>query len=412
MEVSMTQEEIRRFTEAGSLQTPCYIFDEDELTGRMQQIKEALASCSAELCFAVKANPFLIPLLDPVVGKYEVCSPGELEICRSYGIAGDKIIFSGVVKSYDDIKTALAYPVGEITIESARHWQILKTCVPAGVKTRVLLRLTSGAQFGMEEQTIHAIIEEIQSMPDIVFAGIHFFAGTQRKGSKYEKELVMLAQFMTSLQEKYGLVDMRLEYGPGLCVAYFEGETVEEGAEEAQRLAEWIGGQHFPYPVTIELGRYLAASCGHYVTRIMDVKQAGERKYCLIDGGIHHINYYGQNMAMRTPVIHHIPAAGRKLEESDMGSEYMICGALCTFADLVARGLILHDPQIEDFLVFDRIGAYSVTEGSYLFLSRDLPRIYTYRKDTGIRKIRDRIAAWEINVAEHVREENAFCIKK
>ena len=75
----MTQEEIRRFTEAGSLQTPCYIFDEDELTGRVQQIKEALASCSAELCFAVKANPFLIPLLDPVVGKYEVCSPGDLQ---------------------------------------------------------------------------------------------------------------------------------------------------------------------------------------------------------------------------------------------------------------------------------------------------------------------------------------------
>lgn len=412
MEVIMTQEEIRRLTEAGLLQTPCYIFDEDELAGRVRQMKEALASCGAELCFAVKANPFLIPLLDPVIGKYEVCSPGELEICRRYGIAGEKIIFSGVVKSYDDIKTALAYPVGEITIESFRHWQILRRCMPAaGEKVRVLLRLTSGAQFGMEEQTIHAIIEEIQSMRDITFAGIHFFAGTQRKGSKYEKELAMLAQFMTSLQEKYGLAEMRLEYGPGLCVAYFEGETVEEGAEAVHGVAEWIEGQPFPYPVTIELGRYVAASCGHYVTQIMDVKKAGERKYCLIDGGIHHINYYGQNMAMRTPVIHHIPAAGHKLEDT-MSGEYMICGALCTFADLVARGLTLRDPQIEDFLVFDRIGAYSVTEGSYLFLSRDLPVLYTYRKDAGLKKIRDRIAAWEINVAEHVREEDAFCTKE
>ncbi len=408
----MKQEEIRRFTEAGSLQTPCYIFDEDELIGRVQQIKEALTSCSAELCFAVKANPFLIPLLDSVVGKYEVCSPGELEVCRRYGIAGEKIIFSGVVKSYDDIRKALAYPVGEITIESARHWHLLKTCVPAGVKTRVLVRLTSGAQFGMEEQEIHAVVEEMQSMPDIIFSGIHFFAGTQRKGSKYEKELAMLAQFMTSLQEEYGIADMRLEYGPGLRVAYFEGETVEEGAEEAQRLAEWIGSRQFPYPVTIELGRYIAASCGHYVTQIMDVKQAGERNYCLIDGGIHHINYYGQNMAMRTPVIHHIPAAVHESEESSMVGEYMICGALCTFADLVARGLTLHDPQIGDFLVFDRIGAYSVTEGSYLFLSRDLPVIYTYRKDAGIRKMRDRVAAWKINMAGRVGEENAFCIKK
>ena len=409
----MTQEEIRRLTGTDSLQTPCYIFDEEELAGRAQQTKEALASCGAELCFAVKANPFLIPLLDPVIGKYEVCSPGELEICRKYGVVGEKIIFSGVVKSYEDMKTALDYPVDVITIESARHWQLLKTCVvTTGKKAKVLLRLTSGAQFGMEEQTVHTVMEEIQLMPDITFAGIHFFAGTQRKGSKYEKELTMLAQFMTSLQEKYGLEDMRLEYGPGLGVAYFEGETVEEGVEEARRLAGFMGRQSFPYPVTIELGRYIAASCGHYVTRIMDVKQAGERNYCLIDGGIHHVNYYGQNMAMRTPVIQHIPAGDRGREGVLESGEYMVCGALCTFADLVARGLILRDPRIDDLLVFDRIGAYSVTEGSYLFLSRDLPTIYTYRKDTGVRRMREGIAAWKMNVAGSVEEGNAFCTKK
>lgn len=76
------------------LETPCYIFDTDELTDRVLRMQKALAGCGSELCYAIKANPFLIQTLDAVISKYEVCSPGELEICRASHIAGEKIIFS------------------------------------------------------------------------------------------------------------------------------------------------------------------------------------------------------------------------------------------------------------------------------------------------------------------------------
>lgn len=393
----MTKEMIREMIEQNGVQTPCYLFDVDELTDRVRRIQEELAVCGSGLCFAIKANPFLIPALDAVIPKYEVCSPGELEICRADGIAGEKIIFSGVVKSDADIRTALAYPVETITVESYRQWQLLKECaVEVDRKTKVLLRLSSGAQFGMERETVLQVAEELKTVPQLIFGGLHYFAGTQRKGCKYEKELPMLAELMGELQEKYGADDMILEYGPGLPTPYFEGDSFENPFEGIQNLAAYIAAQRYPFRVNIELGRYIAASCGHYVTRIVDCKTAEERNYCLVDGGIHHVVYYGQNMAMRRPIVHHIAAGEPDGEEQ----EYMICGSLCTFADLLVRGLPLRNPQIGDWLVFDQIGAYSVTEAAYLFLSRNLPAVYLYSKEKGIRSVRDSVAAWEINAGK------------
>lgn len=75
----------------------------------------------------------------------------------------------------------------------------------------------------------------------------------------------------------------------------------------------------------------------------------------------------------------------------------MICGSLCTFADILVRGLMLSEPEIGDMLVFENIGAYSVTEGSYLFLSRDLPGIYLQKKDGRIAKLREGIPSYPVN---------------
>ena len=55
----------------------------------------------------------------------------------------------------------------------------------------------------------------------------------------------------------------------------------------------------------IELGRYIASSCGCYITKIMDIKNDADKNYCIIDGGINHINYYGQIMGMKVPCIDH-----------------------------------------------------------------------------------------------------------
>lgn len=393
-------------------QTPFYLFDEAECVNRAMTIKQEVREWGGRTCFAIKANPFLIPVLLPIVDKFEVCSPGELEICRKYRVPGEKILFSGVVKSKTDIETAIDYPVNVITLESMQHWKLLKEVLrehsDAGKNThvRIMPRLSSGAQFGMEKSEICEILEECRKSESITVAGIHYFTGTQKKGRQYEKELDLALAFIQELQDAYTLKNMILEYGPGLAVPYFTGDDHEDPYVLIRNLKAYILQKSADCRIDIELGRYMAASCGRYVTEIVDIKHAQDRNYCLVDGGIHQVNYYGSNMAMRTPVIAHIRRentegsmvmGNARTEENGSGQEYMICGSLCTFADILARGVALDQPQIGDRLVFENIGAYSVTEGSYLFLSHPLPALYLQKQSGEIELLRDKIESYRMN---------------
>ena len=77
--------------------TPTYIFDIDELTERINKIKQILGENIA-LCYAMKANPFLVDAMKTLVSKYEVCSPGEFAICERENIDMKSIVLSGVNK--------------------------------------------------------------------------------------------------------------------------------------------------------------------------------------------------------------------------------------------------------------------------------------------------------------------------
>ena len=104
----------------------------------------------------------------------------------------------------------------------------------------------------------------------------------------------------------------------------------------------------------------------------MDIKSNASGNYCIIDGGINHINYYGQMMGMKVPPVEHIKNQGAK---NGNLQKFTICGSLCTTADVVMRELLLKNPEPEDLLIFKNIGAYSITEGIYLFLSHPMPAV-------------------------------------
>ena len=101
--------------------------------------------------------------------------------------------------------------------------------------------------------------------------------------------------------------------------------------------------------------------------------------YAIVDGGINHLNYYGQAMAMKRPHCTQTDNTGNIRMEGDE-EQWNLCGSLCTVSDVIVKLFPLKKPQISDMLIFERVGAYSVTEGIYLFLSRPMPRIYFWHK--------------------------------
>jgi diaminopimelate decarboxylase len=123
----------------------------------------------------------------------------------------------------------------------------------------------------------------------------------------------------------------------------------------------------------------------------MDIKCNCGTHYAVLDGGIHQINYDGQIMGMKIPELRLLPSSKGE-EQSDLQIEphldWTLCGSLCTHNDILIRKVSLPELQIGDVLAFCRAGAYSVTEGMALFLSRELPRVFLYAKKHGFKQIR------------------------
>ena len=173
-----------------------------------------------------------------------------------------------------------------------------------------------------------------------------------------------------------GIEFNEIEYGPGFSFDYFAQPDFSENYNDFDAVAGLL--EKSKYKFTIEAGRFIASSCGFYVSRIMDLKSTNDVNYCLIDGGINHLNYYGQIMGMKIPPVSLVK--NNADVKSENSSNFEICGSLCTTADVITKSLPLASPAIADFLVFKNIGAYSVTEGIYLFLSHALPCVVSYDK--------------------------------
>ena len=382
--------------------TPSYIFDLEALSQRVAQLRACLGS-RVRIVFAMKANPFLVRALLPLVDGFEVCSPGEERICRRIGVPGEKMVLSGVNKEEADVDAYVRCYGAEAlyTVESELQMERLEAAARRHHCTLgVLLRLSGGNQFGMEEAAVRKLIGQRDRFPGLVIRGLQYFSGTQKRLKRICQELDELDALIGELEgaetEEGGFPIAELEYGPGLPVSYFIGDKGPSDEELLTALAGKLQELKFGGRITLEIGRFLAAPCGSYLTSVRDLKKGSDAAYCIVDGGIHQMNYFGQMMGMKLPRMRLLAADRREAPASASGSgdgcagalltgeagpdavHWTVCGSLCTTADVLVRDLPLKELHLFDTLLFERTGAYSVTEGISLFLSRDLPRVYFY----------------------------------
>lgn len=369
--------------------TPAYYFDTDVFAERVDYVTQELPNIP--LTFSVKANPFLLNRLPGQLRHVEVCSPGELKICKAYGIPGDRIIYSGVNKGREDVAEAIDYSVDIATAESLLHVALEQEMAQgAGRMQKVILRLTSGNQFGMSEEDILHVLSNQEKYPNLTFCGIHYYSGTQKKKHQIGRDFETLEEALVLFKREAGFVPKLVEMGPGLSVDYFQPPYDETEMAALQENKEAILSFARKYPLGIEMGRYLASPCGTYATRVKDIKSNHEVNYIICDGGIHQLKYHGQTMAMQVPEM-------EVVNPSKEESTYCICGSLCTVADVLVREVALPVVSRDDVLLFHRCGAYSVTEGSALFLSREIPEVYLYSEASGMERMRRIINAAAIN---------------
>ncbi len=399
----MTDTELARLADAFG--TPFYVFDARAVRERIKRIEHFLPPY-AKLCFAVKANPFVIPNVAPFVSRLEVCSPGEMRICDACRIDPVQIVVSGVYKDADLMRELVQRDdvPARFTVESLAQLELLNSAgLEAGKRIAVLVRLSSGNQFGVDAHVLRSIVANRSSYPGLDVRGIQFFSGTQKTRPRLiKRELGKLAALVRELEQTLGWRPCEIEYGAGLPVAYFAEDAVDE-EELLGALGEGVCALEVD-EVTIELGRSLVASCGTYLTRVVDTKLTAGRRYAIVDGGMHHLVYYGQSMAMRLPPVRLVGdnnGAGAHAEADthhDATGPWTLCGALCSVNDLLVKQW--DEPALAhgSLVAFDRAGAYCMTEGISLFLSRDLPAVVVIDERGQPRAARDRTPTYVLNM--------------
>jgi len=334
----------------------------------------------------------LIAYANPCVDKFEVCSPGEYAICKKEKIQTEKIVMSGVYKSPDDIAVSFSDGFcGIYTVESPAQYRLISYMAKKNQQpVRLLFRLTSGNQFGLDQNDMISLLQECRQKEYLNIVGIHYFSGTQkRNANQYRQELQQLDSFCVRLKDACQLEIPNIEYGPGLSYNYFN--RMDDEYEELYLLKDALQPYLPRYHFTIELGRYLCASCGQYLTTVVDVKRNENINYCIVDGGIHHLNYFGQLLGVKVPRVHVL----RKVSAKSAVQRWTVCGALCTTHDILLKNFETNLLRVGDVFVFDDVGAYSITETCGLFLSRDLPKVLAIDGDTSV--LRDGLSTCQLN---------------
>lgn len=368
--------------------TPLFIYDIDSLTERVNYLKNKLSNTN--IVYAVKANTFIAEYLEDKIDRYEICSPGEFEICNSLNIDRNKMVISGVYKDLESIENMIKNysDILKYTIESKTQWELLKELTSKYNRhIHVLIRLTSGNQFGVNESEVIEIIKDKTDL--ITIDGIEYFSGTQKHSIKrINKEIDYLLEFINNVEEETGLIINEIEYGPGLPVFYFKDDLFDEDAflSEVNESLNKIKNKK----ISLEIGRSIASSCGTYITKVVDIKTNKNGNFVIIDGGINHLVYYGSTMAMKIPHYELLP---KKVGEI---KTYNIYGSLCTINDCLVKNIEEREINIGDTFVFKNTGAYSITEGIALFLSRNLPSVLI-KKDNIIKLVRESLKTSEIN---------------
>jgi diaminopimelate decarboxylase len=233
------------------------------------------------------------------------------------------------------------------------------------------------APFGVDEEQLPPLLHRIVSDPSLKFIGIHLFVGTQILDYK-----LLLTQYRKGLEvskrasEIVGVAIERLDFGGGLGIPYFAGESELDLLNLRDGLKQlMISIQHEPCfastDFTLEPGRFLAGECGVYVARINDVKVSRGKKFLILDGGMnHHLAASGnlgqvikRNFPMAILNKLHAPA-------TDIAD---VVGPLCTPLDTLARSVQLPETEVGDLVGIFQAGAYARSASPLGFLSHPTP---------------------------------------
>lgn len=370
--------------------SPLFVYDGDVIAERFLGLRRLLHP-AVEMFFSLKANPnvSICALLHGLGARAEVSSLAELITARRAGVPADDIVFPGPGKSEAELAACLDEGVHAIICESIGELALVdRMARERGAVARVALRVNPGftvkgsrltmggrpRQFGVDEAELLAGHDLVSRFPHVHLAGIHVYLGTRILTEEVVAEnTARIFDLAERLADALGFPLELVDIGGGLGVAYFDNERDldrERLADLLNPVVEEFTARRPGTRIAMELGRYLVAEAGTYVTRVRYVKESMGELFAVVDGGTHHHmaavgvgSYVKRNFPVRL--------LNRLDEEAD--GECTVAGPLCTPNDTLVQRVALPRPRPGDLIGISRSGAYGPTASPVLFLGHGYP---------------------------------------
>ncbi|HET8726566.1 MAG TPA: diaminopimelate decarboxylase [Alphaproteobacteria bacterium] len=358
---------------AAAAGTPVYCYSTAALTANYRAFEQALDGIGVGIAYALKANSnqAVIRTLGRLGAGADVVSEGELRRALAAGVPPDRIVFSGVGKTADEMAAAIRAGIHQINVESLVELERLSGVAAAlgrtipvalrvnpDVDARTHAKITTGRKgnkFGIDIDEAPSAFRRAAELPGIEPVGVALHIGSQLTDlAPYRNAYRRVSELVRALRAD-GMALARIDLGGGMGIRYRDERPLDLAAfaDMVREIVAPLG-----CAMMIEPGRSLVGNAGALVTRVVYVKEDGDRRFLIVDAAM--------NDLIRPALYdawHDILPVREPPADAETGP-YDVVGPVCETGDTFTRDRLLPPLADGDLVAFADAGAYGAVMAS------------------------------------------------
>ncbi|WP_121629508.1 diaminopimelate decarboxylase [Tropicibacter alexandrii] len=360
---------------AATVGTPFYLYSTATLVRHFRLFDEALSWGPHLVCYAMKAasNQAILKTLAQEGAGMDVVSGGEYARAIAAGVSGERIVFSGVGKTADEIRAALTGGIRQFNVESEPEMRaISQVATELGTVAPITIRVNpdvdakthakiatgkSENKFGIPISRAREVYAEAARLPGLKVVGIDVHIGSQLTQLEPFEQAYQKVADLTEALRADGHEITRLDLGGGLGIPYARSNEAPPLPSDYGALIQRTLG-HLGCEIEIEPGRLVVGNAGILVSKVIYVKNGEGRDFLILDAAMNDLIRPAMYDAHHeiVPVIE--PEAATEL------TPYDIVGPVCETGDTFAKGRLMPPLQADDLVAFRSAGAYGAVMSS------------------------------------------------
>ena len=369
------------------LQTPFYYYDLTLLNKTLEALKETSGKYSYVVHYAVKANSNdkILRIIKNYGFGADCVSGNEILKAVETGFKNKSIVFAGVGKSDEEIKTALSHDIFCFNVESIQELEVINEIAgtmnkKAGIALRINPNvnakthhyITTGLEenkFGINPWEFDAIINKLNSLKNLKLIGLHFHIGSQVTDPDVFKGLCIRVNEVQQWFNDHRITFELLNVGGGLGVNYEDPDKFSVSDFNSffnifNKFLKLQPGQSLRF----ELGRTIAAQCGSLISKVLYVKDGVNTKFVILDAGM---------TELIRPALYQAYHKIENLSSNGKKEKYDVVGPICETSDTFGKAVLLPQTKRGDLIVIRSAGAYGEVMSSRYNLRDPVRSVYS-----------------------------------